>query len=573
MIEYSDGIEVEREILALIRAAPEIGSQAHPAFGQYHRWPIRYHLSPERANLVRHLAWEGLEVLEVGAGMGAVSRSIAERCARLHVVEGTVARYEVLAERLRDLSNWSGEVANFQDCAPDPRYDVVCLFGVLEYAELYFTSEDGLSPHETMARHAKRFLRPGGVLLVAIENRLGAKYFQGCAEDHVGLPFAGVCDYDLAPTPRTFDLQGLRAVLARAGFAEARAQYPFPDYKVPAAVLDEAFVRESPGLAAQIAAGLTPEDYSGRIARAFPYDLFVESLGSRPELLAEFANSFLTLATEDASSETLVRLLAGGQGCAWHYTRFRKRPVRTEFRPERGGVKVTKHPGGTQERWTHEDEAMRVRWQSPEPELATEGPRVSQRLRRIAAFGDRERFEAELVAFLREIERVDAEEEGALDGRALDAIPTNAIQTSEGIRRFDEEWIIEAPMPKSWHLLRSLLALRLDSVAPASWGSVEKMYEALCARLGLTAEFERDAAFESRFQILVNVLRAETPEADYRWHARDLLIDLRRSFEGCLFERAERDRAEAARLRGMLASGWHRRVELLARVKRRLLGR
>src|SRR5436305_8587745 len=101
-IEYSDGAEVESGLLELVRRARDLGSDTAPGVERYGEWPVEYHLSPERGNLVRHLDFSGLDVLELGAGMGAVSRRLAESAKSLTVVEGTKARFQVLSERLRD---------------------------------------------------------------------------------------------------------------------------------------------------------------------------------------------------------------------------------------------------------------------------------------------------------------------------------------------------------------------------------------------------------------------------------------------------------------------------------------
>ena len=58
------------------------------------------------------------------------------------------------------------------------------LIGVLEYAELYVKPVAGESAFVTMLKRARECLKPGGAILLAIENRLGLKYFGGCAEDH-----------------------------------------------------------------------------------------------------------------------------------------------------------------------------------------------------------------------------------------------------------------------------------------------------------------------------------------------------------------------------------------------------
>src|SRR5690606_6292597 len=139
------------------------------------------------------------------------------------------------------------------------------------------------SPQEAMLRHAAKFLKPGGVVIIAIENRLGAKYFQGCSEDHVSVPYYGICGYPDTPTARTFTPSSLAEMLCRVGFAHIERQYPYPDYKLTTSILSSKFIRGNPQLSSQIASVALPEDYSGNTENVFPYDLFLNSLQNEPD--------------------------------------------------------------------------------------------------------------------------------------------------------------------------------------------------------------------------------------------------------------------------------------------------
>ncbi len=87
-IGYSDGSRVEEEIHALIAGAEKLGSDVSLGHEKYGSWPVRYHLCPQRANLLRHFDFSGLSVLELGSGMGGVSRFLAEKAESLTVIEG-----------------------------------------------------------------------------------------------------------------------------------------------------------------------------------------------------------------------------------------------------------------------------------------------------------------------------------------------------------------------------------------------------------------------------------------------------------------------------------------------------
>jgi hypothetical protein len=111
---------------------------------------------------------------------------------------------------------------------------VVTLIGVLEYSRRFIDAAD---PVLECLRRARSWLAEGGMLILAIENQLGLKYFAGCAEDHLDLPYAGIEGLYGKRTAVTFGRRELAELLARAGFASQEWHFPFPDYKLPGVVV------------------------------------------------------------------------------------------------------------------------------------------------------------------------------------------------------------------------------------------------------------------------------------------------------------------------------------------------
>jgi len=78
---WLDGSEVG--LLARMRSGLPLGSMTSDLFATAVNWPERYHTSPARANIVRALRLPAeADVLEVGAGCGAITRYLGETCAR-----------------------------------------------------------------------------------------------------------------------------------------------------------------------------------------------------------------------------------------------------------------------------------------------------------------------------------------------------------------------------------------------------------------------------------------------------------------------------------------------------------
>ena len=94
---------------------------------------------------------------------------------------------------------------------------MVTLIGVLEYAQVYVKGDQ---PLQTLLSKAKAFLKEDGILIVAIENQLGLKYFCGAAEDHMGQAMYGINDAYGNNTPITFGKKELSELILSTGFAK-----------------------------------------------------------------------------------------------------------------------------------------------------------------------------------------------------------------------------------------------------------------------------------------------------------------------------------------------------------------
>lgn len=224
---YSDGA-VEDELLELVKNNEE---SAFPELIEKHlSWPVFYHLSPQRTNIVEWLPLEGKKVLEVGSGCGAITGMLARKAAEVTCVELSKKRSMINAYRHKDLDNIVIHVGNFQDIEDtlDRDYDYIMLIGVLEYADSYI---GGSRPQEQFLKCLKGHLKDDGSIAVAIENRYGLKYFAGAGEDHTGRYFDGIENYPVRKGVRTFGIEGLRKICRKAGFDKVNEYYPYPDYK------------------------------------------------------------------------------------------------------------------------------------------------------------------------------------------------------------------------------------------------------------------------------------------------------------------------------------------------------
>ena len=179
---YSDG-SIEDRLLEIVKTTPKEDYQK--VILTEKSWPIFYHLSPERENILDWYEWkDDASVFEVGAGCGAISGVLCRNAKRVVANDLSKRRSTINAYKNQDASNLEIMVGNFNVVAEkmEERFDYVTLIGVLEYAKSYIGKDN---PYPEYLEKINRLLKPGGKILIAIENRLGLKYFAGCREDHV----------------------------------------------------------------------------------------------------------------------------------------------------------------------------------------------------------------------------------------------------------------------------------------------------------------------------------------------------------------------------------------------------
>ncbi len=234
---YSEGA-IEDELLAIVSERRDLTA----ILAQDRRWPILYHLAPERRGLLEWYPFEsGARVLEVGAGCGALTGLLCEKAARVTAVELSQKRSQVVFQRYAASPNLEVLAGNLMDMPLDNDYDYVTLIGVLEYARSCIRSAQ---PALDLLRRIAAVLKPTGRLLLALENRFGLKYFAGAAEDHTGRMFDGIEGYPAGDEVETFSRDELSALLETSGYGECRWYYPYPDYKFPVEIFSD---RRLPG--------------------------------------------------------------------------------------------------------------------------------------------------------------------------------------------------------------------------------------------------------------------------------------------------------------------------------------
>ena len=233
---YSDGA-IEDEILEITKNAARI--EYPKIIEEKNSWPVLYHLSALRGNIVDWLPiTKDMKVLEIGSGCGAITDKLSEKAGKVTCVDLSAKRSMINAYRNQDRDNIEIYVGNFNDIEPslDCDYDLVCLIGVFEYGNSYIHTK---TPYEDFFQIMQKHKKSTGLLVIAIENKFGLKYWAGCKEDHVGTYFSGLEGYPEGGSARTFTKRGLEKIFERCGETNYHFYYPYPDYKFPTTIYSD----------------------------------------------------------------------------------------------------------------------------------------------------------------------------------------------------------------------------------------------------------------------------------------------------------------------------------------------
>ena len=492
-LPYADG--AEGELLELFGTVEDrrVGSEELAA--AIRDWPTAYHLAPERAALLAPLAIGPRDrVLDVGAGSGVNTRICADRGATVTAVEGSMARAELIAHRCAGLNRVEVLCGPLDGLGDGRRgaYDVALMVGVLEYAG---TGQGGGSGAAALLSGVVDALAPGGVVVLAIENRLGLKYLLGFPEDHLGLPWVGWEGYrDGEPT--TWSRRELAQMLGDAGLDAQKWLYPFPDYKLPAVVLSEEIYQrpDAADMVDQIVGHPTSSEYARPVlvadGRAAHKTMVAAGLGP------DVANSFLIVAAKNPEA-------AAGRvdenALAWRVAPDRRR------RWAQQAVVVSSDRGLTmRRRLLAEDRASDFEDWLGQVEVSEEPYFTGRNLEQCLLDGAREGDADEIAELLQSWRAALAAHETSVDAVSgphpylpadttrilppewLDAGPDNFVVTANGLKFVDREWqaaggvdVRLAVVRGLWKTVSAMLSARCHLPWPVTWSN-----DRLVAHLG-----------------------------------------------------------------------------------------
>ena len=517
-IAYNDGDEIETRIAKIIKQATDISTLSTELRLHCTDWPSQYHLTSARANILRPFEpiFKGANVLEIGAGCGAITRYLGESGAQVLALEGSPRRAAIARSRTRDLDNITVLSEKFDQFQCSQQFDVITLIGVLEYANLF---TPGGNPALTMLERVRTLLKPEGKLIIAIENQLGLKYFAGAPEDHLGQPMVGIEGRYGKDQPQTFGRKALADLLKLAGFEQSSFLAPFPDYKLPTSIVTEegfanknfdasAFAWQSVRRDPQL-----PERCHFSLELAWPV-IFANDLG------LEVSNSFLVIA-----SPTIQPLVAAGD-LAYHYSTTRLEPYckETIFSSSDATNIAVRYQRLGRPSAASDAKNPCMAFVCPETDRYVLGKPLSQEFFHIVTkdgwtFEQVGQFVNRYLSILAAVAKTDgfvvdaASPTPALPGQYIDCMPQNIMADIQGNHMFiDKEWQLTEPVEINHLVFRSLLFLcdaitRFGHPVTGENLTIFQFIEKACVAAGLKVQhgdFDHFEALESKLQLAVS---------------------------------------------------------------------
>lgn len=551
---YSDGDGTENTLYRIIHEASDVSIFSNELRDACTDWPSRYHLSASRGNLLRPLAHrlKG-SVLEIGAGCGAITRFLGENGGEIVAIEGSSRRAMIAAERTRDLTNVTVINDHFDRFDTTFRFDVITLIGVLEYSGVFGDGED---PVQSMLESARRLLKPDGILLVAIENQLGLKYFAGAPEDHLSVPMVGIQGLYERPGVETFGRVELTRRFRQAGFQHIELALPFPDYKLATSVVLPAANTEScPFDGSVLAAQTASRDVQTSSDQlTFSLECAWTVIGQN-RLLPDLANSFLFAVSPALADDNPI---FDAETFAVHYSSERQAGFCkfAEFTRGADGVSV-KHQRLCPDALSLSSESA-YRHELPVEVFYFGQTMSADFIRLIQVPGWTAKQIAQfLFSYLQILlsetsnpvtSRSDLDLSLNVPGHFLDTVPQNIILSASGHAIIDQEWSIKNDISLGYLTFRSLTTLirMVSSFAVPSdmrWLNQGQLFCEVFAHLGFDfteALFEEYASQEAEFMTFASgAVNTPTGYADWSVHKLPTFLDRSRSLTRPLVEFVE----------------------------------
>lgn len=204
-------------------------------------WNVFYNLTNLRTGL---LAWydfpEKADVLEIGAGVGALTGMLCERVQSVSAVESSMFKARTISKRYMKYDNLDIYAGDLPDLHIMKKFDLIILVDILPRIADGSTEP---KPYIEYLEMLRGYLKLDGKILIAMDNRFALKFFCGARNPYTEEPFGELSGAQKGA--HLFSREEISFIIREAGFPFIKFFYPLPDYRLPSVVYTDEMLPKS----------------------------------------------------------------------------------------------------------------------------------------------------------------------------------------------------------------------------------------------------------------------------------------------------------------------------------------
>lgn len=281
---YTEDIGFEPRLRKILAKPDTYGEFSIPRNA---KWDLLYQLSPRRESLLNWYNLRDKKVLELGAGCGPLSGLLSRNAPAVVALEPNEGHAKLAAKRHRNRSNLEFIAGTLSEMSPTEKFDVIVGVDALRRSHVLLGKKTADASNLLMSVFS--LLKPGGVLLLGVNNALALRYWSGVADHATGRFFDSIEGYPES-ADEGFSKKEISRSLEANGLRAKRFYYPLPDMIFPQEVFSDDYL---PGTEHMLNPFAIP-GFANPLPRlnVFSERLAVNSV-AKAGLFDEFANSFL----------------------------------------------------------------------------------------------------------------------------------------------------------------------------------------------------------------------------------------------------------------------------------------
>lgn len=178
---------------------------------------------------------ENSSLLEIGGNFGELTGMLCSKLKKVVTLEAKLEKAKAIVKRNKNVTNLDVIVGEITKVNIEEQFDYITLIGSLPY-----TAKANNMSSEELIKYISKYLKEDGIILLAVDNRFGIKYFVGNPEPYLNKKFVGLLNYNNEEEKiATYTRQSLIQMLDNAGYISKHFYYPLPDYRMPNVIFSD----------------------------------------------------------------------------------------------------------------------------------------------------------------------------------------------------------------------------------------------------------------------------------------------------------------------------------------------